>query len=162
VDVEQAKHQDLIRITDVYECYRNLGGKLKAAYQWGILNTPARWFVKTDDDSFLRVSSLSYYLLKLWPDATVPREIKRRMKWVKSSYFTGSYMWRDGECEDSDKFSIGHNISPEKMRKCYEMMDENKGAEKVLKELESKMELQRIAACGKRDCWRQGLSTTKK
>ena len=75
VDVEQAKHQDLIRITDVHECYRNLGGKLKAAYLWGILNTPARWFVKTDDDSFLRVSSLSYYLLNSWPDATVPRGV---------------------------------------------------------------------------------------
>ena len=92
----------------------------------------------------------------IWIDEA-PAEIKRLMEWVKSSYFTGSYMWFEGKCEDSDKFSIGHNISPKTMRKCYEMMDENEGAEEVLKALESKMELQRIATCGKRDCWRQGL-----
>jgi len=75
VDAEQAKHQDLIRITDVHEAYRNLAAKLKAAYQWGILNTNATWFVKTDDDSFLRVATLSHHLLDKWPDGTVPRGI---------------------------------------------------------------------------------------
>ena len=71
--------------------------------------------------------------LGIWIDES---PLKARMKWVKSGRFSGSLMWFEGKCEEADKFSIGHNISPETMRKCYEMMDENEGAEEKLRAIE--------------------------
>jgi len=74
----------------------------------------------------------------IWIDEA-PKAFKEQMWWVNSLHFQGTDMGREGDCEDSDKFSIGHNISPEKMRKCYEIMDENEGIDKKLKALEGKI-----------------------
>jgi hypothetical protein len=62
----------------------------------------------------------------------------RKMKWMTSKRFTGSLAW-EGRCEESDKFSIGHNISPETMRKCFEMMDEEPGIEEKLRQQEAEL-----------------------
>ena len=43
-------------------CAKNLPLKLKGGYEWAVRNTDATWFVKTDDDSVLRISTLEYYL----------------------------------------------------------------------------------------------------
>ena len=71
VDEEQLKNHDLIRISDVTEVYRHLPHKLKAAFHWGITNTNSQFFVKTDDDSFIRVDTISNDLIRTY-DSNVP------------------------------------------------------------------------------------------
>ncbi|GMI38949.1 hypothetical protein TeGR_g11087 [Tetraparma gracilis] len=209
VDEEQRVHHDLIRISDVTEAYRHLPHKLKAAYQWGILNTQSKFFVKTDDDSFVRVDTLSLELLTSYqadtptligaikphaivdhtgartsgrnkelpeykPDVYPPwaagnnghavsrpiaqyvsdkrydlfeyqgedtslgiwldeSPLKGKVKFVTSNRFSGSLMTWEGKCEDPEFYSIGHNISPETMRKCFALMDEKPGASERLR-----------------------------
>ncbi|GMI34422.1 hypothetical protein TeGR_g9445 [Tetraparma gracilis] len=194
VDEEQRVHHDLIRISDVTEAYRHLPHKLKAAYQWGILNTQSKFFVKADDDSFVRVAALSEYLVSTYqadtpmligaikphaivdhtgartfgrnkelpeykPDVYPPwavgsaghavsrpiaqyvsdnrydlfeyqgedtslgiwldeSPLKGKVKFVNSNRF-GSEVQGYPQCQDPEFFSIGHNISPEKMSKCF-------------------------------------------
>ena len=58
---EQSLFNDLIRSASP-DVYRNLPLKLKSGYEWAAQNTDAEWFVKTDDDSVLRVATLEHYL----------------------------------------------------------------------------------------------------
>lgn len=61
IEHESAKHSDIIRMTDI-DVYRHLPQKVKFCYKWGLENTNAQWFVKTDDDSVVRVATLENYL----------------------------------------------------------------------------------------------------
>ena len=67
---EQAGHGDLIRIEEV-DVYRHLPHKLKNAYAWAVEHTSAKWFVKIDMDSVVRVDTLEHYLTTTY-DASKP------------------------------------------------------------------------------------------
>ncbi|KAK3245505.1 hypothetical protein CYMTET_44929, partial [Cymbomonas tetramitiformis] len=58
---EQAKSSDLILVPMV-DVYIGLPRKLKEAYRWALNHTNASWFVKTDDDSMVRVGNLEKML----------------------------------------------------------------------------------------------------
>lgn len=51
---EAESHSDVVTLpmTDVY---RQLPRKVKELYRWGLENTNARWFLKVDDDQYVRV-----------------------------------------------------------------------------------------------------------
>mmetsp|Transcript_5745 Transcript_5745/g.12125 ORF Transcript_5745/g.12125 Transcript_5745/m.12125 type:complete len:521 (-) Transcript_5745:70-1632(-) len=60
---ERVKYGDILIATDVVDTYHSLPAKLKYGYRWAIENLPhAKWFVKSDDDTFVRVEELSHYL----------------------------------------------------------------------------------------------------
>ena len=54
--------------------------------------------------------------LGIWLDES---PLKGKVKFVTSNRFSGSLMTWEGKCEDPEFYSIGHNISPEKMSKCF-------------------------------------------
>ena len=62
---ESDKHGDIITMPDV-DVYRHLPQKVKYCYKWGTQHTTANWFVKTDDDSVVRVNTLENYLQKTY------------------------------------------------------------------------------------------------
>ena len=50
------ERRDILYVPNVIDDYRSLPAKIKYAYQWGVENLPnALWFVKVDDDMYLRV-----------------------------------------------------------------------------------------------------------
>ena len=64
---EQKHYRDMLW-TPSPESYRGLPHKLKEGYQWVVSNLPnAKWIVKADDDTIVRVKSLSTYLEKKIP-----------------------------------------------------------------------------------------------
>ena len=73
--------------------------KLKFIYKWGINHTPAKWFVKADDDQFIRVNSLNGYLKSQYdPDkytvignVAYNKKVRRSGKWAEISYKNSSY-----------------------------------------------------------------------
>jgi hypothetical protein len=49
--------------------------------------------------------------------------------WLDESPFdvkfvTSNRFWYDAKCENAEVYSIGHQLTPERMRECFEMMDE--------------------------------------
>ena len=95
---EQADHGDLVRISEV-DVYRHLPQKVKAAYAWAVEHTSARWFVKTDDDSVVRVDTLEHYLATTY-DAEKPVVVgsiskgwgvPKSGKWAELSYPKSKY-----------------------------------------------------------------------
>jgi hypothetical protein len=60
---ENAKYKDIIQMPEI-DVYRHLPQKVKFCYKWGLEHTTAKWFVKIDDDSFVRDDKLSPYLVK--------------------------------------------------------------------------------------------------
>jgi hypothetical protein len=56
---EMTMYRDILLDQDYIDSYRSLPAKVKTAYTWGINNLPqALWFVKVDDDMYLRVGKL--------------------------------------------------------------------------------------------------------
>ena len=62
---EETKYNDIILMPDV-DVYRHLPQKVKYCYKWGVAHTTAKWFVKTDDDSVVRVGTLGKYMEKTY------------------------------------------------------------------------------------------------
>jgi len=82
--------------TDVY---RHLPQKIKKFYSWGLQNTKATWFLKTDTDFYVRIESLQKYLLKQ-EKSTVPTifssvadgwGVLREGKWAENNYKKKTY-----------------------------------------------------------------------
>ena len=185
---EEQTYMDIIRMPDI-DVYRHLPQKVKFAYIWGLEHTTAKWFLKTDDDSVVRVDTLDQYLTdtydasgvvvigKIINHGRVPRggkwaephykpsvypkfpigsvghvvsrpvasyiaensdklfnyqgedvsigiwldesPLKSKVKWVTSKHMTNS-----GNCKDTGKWVMGHNIKPATMRKCFAHKDE--------------------------------------
>tara|TARA_Y100000389_G_scaffold138216_2_gene135915 strand:- start:3881 stop:7276 length:3396 start_codon:yes stop_codon:yes gene_type:complete len=78
--------------------YRALPKKLKLAYEWGIKNTQAQWFLKIDDDSVVRIGALHFFLRRI--DTTrmyVVGSIRRQAsvpksgKWSDPNYSLNTY-----------------------------------------------------------------------
>lgn len=95
-DIEDAS--DLI-IVDVIDVYRNLASKLHAAYSWVVEHTDAKYILKTDDDTFVRVDRLDKWLQSR---STRPYEIiaaefakysqvHRQGKWAELSFKRNIY-----------------------------------------------------------------------
>ena len=55
---EAAAHPDDLILVPVEDFYGGLSRKLKEAYRWATERTAARWFLKTDDDTYARVGAL--------------------------------------------------------------------------------------------------------
>jgi hypothetical protein len=108
---ESAKHKDIIRMPDI-DVYRHLPQKVKFCYRWGLENTNAEWFVKTDDDSVVRIDTLGRYLDKTYnPDdyVVVGRVAKRwgvprSGKWAENNYRPSKY-------PNFPLGSVGHVVS---------------------------------------------------
>ncbi len=59
---EQEHYRDMLW-TPSPESYRGLPHKIKEGYDWVVRNLPnTKWIVKSDDDTIVRVASLSHYL----------------------------------------------------------------------------------------------------
>ena len=108
---ENDKYKDIITMPDV-DVYRHLPQKVKYCYKWGLKHTSARWFVKTDDDSVVRIHTLGSFLKKTY-DSTKPMvigriangwSVPRSGKWAENNYKPSKY----------PKFplgSVGHVVS---------------------------------------------------
>jgi len=108
---EEAKYKDIIRMPDI-DVYRHLPQKVKFSYKWGLEHTTAKWFVKTDDDSVVRIDTLGSYLEKTYKSdeyVVVGRVadgwgVPRSGKWAENNYKPSTY----------PKFplgSVGHVVS---------------------------------------------------
>ena len=53
------------------DTYETLAHKLKLAFKWALEHTDARWLLKSDDDSFVRVNVAMAALASLQPNMTV-------------------------------------------------------------------------------------------
>lgn len=108
---EQLKYNDIIRMPET-DVYRHLPQKVKYCYKWGIMNTNAKWFVKTDDDSVVRISTLEHYLDETYDanDYTVIGRIAsgwsvpRGGKWAEPNYKPRKY-------PNFPLGSVGHIVS---------------------------------------------------
>lgn len=99
IEEESQKFNDMI-FMDTVDVYRHLPQKVKYCYQWGLENTNAKWFLKTDDDSFVRVDTLDVSLKHTFPDASKPYVIgqiakgwpvHRGGKWAELNYKPNKY-----------------------------------------------------------------------
>eukprot|EP00939_MAST-03C_sp_MAST-3C-sp1_P003090 g3090.t1 len=99
LESENAINSDLLFMSETDE-YRHLPQKVKFAYQWGTQRTNARWFLKADDDMYVRVGSIGHYLTRERDDAnlyTVLGCIKkgwgvpRTGKWAELNYKKSRY-----------------------------------------------------------------------
>jgi len=101
-DTQYYDYRFRFRIKDIY---RSLPAKLKSGYRWAIQNHPdAEWFLKIDDDSYVRVESLSNYLQEFVNKNADPllhpvvignikphNEPFRKGKWKEDSHFKGRF-----------------------------------------------------------------------
>ncbi len=93
---EHEQHGDLILMSDT-DVYRHLPHKVKYCYQWGLEHTTAKWFVKTDDDSVVRVSTLEKYLTSTFDAENYvvvghiahTWRVNRKGKWAERHYRKG-------------------------------------------------------------------------
>eukprot|EP00934_Nitzschia_sp_Nitz4_P004311 Nitzschia sp. Nitz4//scaffold63_size106090//16519//18168//NITZ4_004380-RA/size106090-processed-gene-0.118-mRNA-1//1//CDS//3329555945//4301//frame0 len=104
---EQEKFGDLL-VLPMAESYRLLPEKLVQAFHWALSELPSsiQWFVKADDDTFVRPSALHQYLQKynahvpMWIGKIVPHSmVSRTGKWAQSvETYPGDYypMWAQG------------------------------------------------------------------
>jgi galactoside 2-L-fucosyltransferase 1/2 len=111
LSAEARVHSDMLRMSEV-DVYRHLPQKLKFAYAWGLSHTTADWFLKTDDDSVVRIDTLDDYLSRTY-DASGAVVVGRIMsgarvprggKWAEPHYTPSVY----------PKFplgSVGHVVS---------------------------------------------------
>jgi len=95
---EQGDFGDMLRVDDT-DVYRSLPNKLKSAYAWGVAETGAKWFVKADDDSVVRVGTLAHYLTTTF-DSTKPvvvghivkdLDVDKSGKWAEKVYTKSKY-----------------------------------------------------------------------
>lgn len=93
---EQAKFSDLILVPMV-DVYIALPRKVKEAYRWALKNTKASWFVKTDDDSMVRVGNLERMLSLYTPrlhvlgNLALDWKVLREGKWAETNYSPETY-----------------------------------------------------------------------
>ena len=95
---EETKYKDIIRMPDT-DVYRHLPQKVKFCYKWGLKHTTAKWFVKTDDDSVVRIDTLGSYLHNTYNPGeyvVVGRVAKgwgvhRKGKWGENNYKPSKY-----------------------------------------------------------------------
>lgn len=108
---EQQHYSDMITMPEV-DVYRHLPHKVKYCYKWGLKHTEAKWFVKTDDDSVVRIGTLGAYLEKTY-DSTNPMVIgriskgwgvPRSGKWAETDYKPSKY-------PNFPLGSVGHVVS---------------------------------------------------
>ena len=70
LDNETAVYGDVVQLPMV-DTYETLAHKLKLAFKWALEHTDARWLLKSDDDSFVRVNVAMAALAPLQPNMTV-------------------------------------------------------------------------------------------
>tara|TARA_B110000977_G_scaffold194922_1_gene272418 strand:- start:1470 stop:6215 length:4746 start_codon:yes stop_codon:yes gene_type:complete len=108
---EQQRYTDIITMPEV-DVYRHLPQKVKYCYKWGVKHTEAKWFVKTDDDSVVRIDTLGAYLEKTY-DSNSPVVIGRISKgWGVPR--SGKWAERDYKPSKYPNFplgSVGHVVS---------------------------------------------------
>lgn len=185
--METQKHADLI-LVPIVDFYRALPHKLREAYHWALENTNAKWFVKIDDDSYVRVGELEAVARAEWVDIGYTMMaagfskggVMRKGKWAETKYVPNTYppfpsgaghavnralasfvdnatlvayqgedtsigIWMDeapfvptllkhstfeshgGDCFNSKKTVIGHNIPTKKILKCFEKTEMHEG-----------------------------------
>jgi len=108
---EQQSYSDIITMPDV-DVYRHLPQKVKYCYKWGLKNTKAKWFVKTDDDSVVRIGTLGSYLEKTYNSnnhMVIGRiakgwSVPRSGKWAEKDYKPSKY-------PNFPLGSVGHVVS---------------------------------------------------
>jgi hypothetical protein len=61
LSLEHVTHGDILSVDEV-DVYRHLPQKLRAAYAWVIKNTRAKWILKTDTDTVVRIDTMEHYL----------------------------------------------------------------------------------------------------
>ena len=109
--VENSTHGDMLFMHEV-DVYRHLPQKVKFCYEWGVNHTNANWFVKTDDDSVVRVGTLEKYLKNTYDEHKYTIigyiadkwGVPRGGKWAENNYKPNKY----------PKFplgSVGHVVS---------------------------------------------------
>lgn len=59
---ENKQNANDVMVVDAIDVYRDLALKLRAIYQCAVHHPAVKWIVKTDDDSFIRVTTLEKYL----------------------------------------------------------------------------------------------------
>ena len=98
IAAEADKYDDIITMAET-DVYRHLPQKVKYLYKWGLEHTTAKWFVKTDDDSVVRIDTLGHYLANTY-DAdelivlgNIRRGLRvpRRGKWAEPHYHHSRY-----------------------------------------------------------------------
>ncbi len=108
---EQQRYSDIITMPEV-DVYRHLPQKVKYCYKWGLKHTEAKWFVKTDDDSVVRIDTLGAYLEKTY-NSNNPMVIgkiakgwgvPRSGKWAETDYNPSKY-------PNFPLGSVGHVVS---------------------------------------------------
>ena len=87
-DVESSS--DMI-VVDVVDVYRNLALKLRAAYDWVLENTKAKYTLKIDDDCLVRVDALNKWLHNR---TARPYEI------IAAGYARNAYVFRSGKWKE--------------------------------------------------------------
>lgn len=94
---ESAVHQDIV-VLQMKDFYRALPKKLKLAYEWGVKNTRAQWFLKIDDDSGVRLSALESFLSqidssKMYVIGSLRRKLSvpKSGKWAETNYNSQTY-----------------------------------------------------------------------
>lgn len=116
LDEEVAKFRDLV-LVDMVDSYRGLPKKLKLGYKWLIENTNAKWFMKVDDDFYLRVDAADRFLKKLTPTKMVVGKIARswnvprKGKWAELDYKKNKYPpFPLGSCGHAVSRDVGEYI----------------------------------------------------
>lgn len=64
---EIKKYDDIIEL-DMVDFYRALPKKIKLSFEWGLTNTNAKWFLKTDDDCYFNSNEILKGLEKMKHD----------------------------------------------------------------------------------------------
>ena len=100
LEKEAATHGDLVIVPGLQDTYRGLPAKLKRAYRWALLHTNARWFLKIDDDSYVRVQQIETQAAA-WADtagvytmhaaAFDQADVSRVGKWAETKYVPDKY-----------------------------------------------------------------------
>jgi hypothetical protein len=100
LELEAATHGDLVIMPGLEDSYRGLPAKLKRAYRWALLHTNARWFLKIDDDSYVRVQQIETQAAA-WADtagvytmhaaAFDQADVSRVGKWAETKYVPDKY-----------------------------------------------------------------------
>lgn len=112
ISSESDKHGDIITMPDV-DVYRHLPQKVKYCYKWGTQHTTANWFVKTDDDSVVRVNTLENYLQKTYDphDYMVIGRIAKNWNVPRGGKWAESKHYKKRKYPNFPLGSVGHVVS---------------------------------------------------
>lgn len=85
-------------VLDMVDKYSALPRKLKLAYEWGLLNTDASWFVKVDDDCFFNATVMAEELESFTSEKPVVlgsihtnMDVHKSGKWAEHTYSLSKY-----------------------------------------------------------------------